>query len=158
VVAMRRLPPPDLAGVARVAEAGVRVELCDTLDVDDDYLELEASVLRATRDGTLCDEDLYPLLARFWIGRPPLGWPPDAAAVARRCAVALAGGSVEPVLRNGVPSDRTRRRAQDAVIEDLRISPPRAPRRARGQLAGAGAVARAKRRGYTLLEVAGNCF
>lgn len=58
---MKRLPAPEPAWVVCVAKAGVRVELFDTLDVDDDYLELEAAVVLTARAGTLSDEDLYPL-------------------------------------------------------------------------------------------------
>jgi hypothetical protein len=116
--------PLNPAWVARVATAGVRVGLFNTLDNDDDYLALQTSILTAARDATLSDEDLYPLLARYWIGRPPFDWPPDAAAVARRCAVALAGRPVELELDAGRPSDRTRQLAQQAVIEDLQLTPP----------------------------------
>jgi hypothetical protein len=114
---------PDPAWVARVAKAGVRVELFDTVDDDDDYRELQTSIMTAARDATLSDTDLYLLLARYWIGRPPFDWPPDAAAVARRCAVALAGLPVELELDGGRPTDRTRQLAEQAVIEDLQLSP-----------------------------------
>jgi hypothetical protein len=115
--------PLDREWVARVAKAGVRVELFNTVDNNDDYPELQTSILTAARDATLSDEDLYPLLARYWIGRPPFDWPPDAAAVARRCAVALAAGTGALELDAGRPSDRTRQLAEQAVIEDLQLTP-----------------------------------
>jgi hypothetical protein len=114
---------PDPAWVARVARSGVRVELFDTVDNDDSYHELQTSIMTAARDATLSDEDLYPLLARYWIGRPPFDWPPDAPAVARRCAVALAGRPVVLEMDGGRPSDRTRQLAEQAVIEDLQLTP-----------------------------------
>lgn len=120
---MTHPPPPDPAWVARVANAAVRIELFDTVDDPDDYLELQTSIMTAARDATLSDEDLYPLLARYWIGRPPFEWPPGAAAVARRCAVALAARPVEFELDGGRPSDRTRLLAEEAVIEDLQLTP-----------------------------------
>ena len=119
---MTHPPPPDAAWVARVAHAGVRVELFDTVDHPVDYLELQTSIMTAARDATLSDEDLYPLLARYWSGRPPFHWPPDAAAVARRCAVALAARPVELELEAGRPSDLTRQLAEEAVIEDLQLT------------------------------------
>jgi len=119
-----RLPAPDPAWAARVAGVGVRLELFDTLDDDYDYVDLEGPLLAAAREGSLSDEDLYPLLARFWLGRAPdLDWPTDAAGVARRCAVALAGRAAEIELRAGQPNDRTRRIARDAVITELGLTP-----------------------------------
>lgn len=121
---MTQLAAPDPAWAARVAGAGVRLELFDTLDDDYDYVDLEGPLLAAAREGSLSDEDLYPLLARFSIGRAPdIDWPTDAAGVARRCAVALAGRGARIELRAGQPNDRTRRIARDAVVNELRLNP-----------------------------------
>ena len=80
----------DAGWAARVAGAGVRIDLWDTDLEDHEFVLLGATILRAARQGTLSDADLYPLLVRLWNGRLPTAWPAGAPMVARRCATALA--------------------------------------------------------------------
>lgn len=115
----------DAGWMARVGDAGVRVELWDA-DLDDHGFELLSdTILDAVREATLSDDDLYPLLVRLWNGRLPLvDWPPHAPAIARRCATELATrAACEPETWTHAPTDRSLKAARDVIVADLRLTP-----------------------------------
>jgi hypothetical protein len=102
----------------------VPIDLWDT-DLDErGFVLLAEMILRATREAALSDEDLYPLLVRLWNGRPPLvAWPPEAPAIARRCAVALAAqATCELDGATYAPTDRSVKAAGEAVVAELRLT------------------------------------
>jgi hypothetical protein len=83
---MTPAPVRDAGWAARVIDAGVRLDLIERASDDDAFAQLGATIMRAVSKAELSDEDVYPLLVRFWNGRwPPARWPPHAPAVARRC-------------------------------------------------------------------------
>jgi hypothetical protein len=118
-------PPTDDSGWAdRVTAAGVRIDLWDT-DLDDyQFAILAITILHAVRESTLSDEDVYPLLVRFWTGtRPAIDWPPNAPQVARRCATVLAArGTCELDSFISAPSDESLNAAREAIIADLGLT------------------------------------
>jgi hypothetical protein len=108
----------DSDWAARVAAAGVPVQLLarelDSADAD----ALADSVLRVARDKKLCDRDLYPLLVRIWTGRQPIvDWPPHAPQVARRCAIELAVQQpCELAMSSWGPNDRSLQQARELIV------------------------------------------
>jgi hypothetical protein len=122
---MRSAAADESGWRARLAAAGVRVDLVDG-DVDDRELALlELSVLRAARESTLSDDDLYPVLARVWTGHRPIAdWPPDAPALARRCAARLTmHGRCGFDASVCVPTSKAVDAARHAIVGDLRPTP-----------------------------------
>jgi hypothetical protein len=118
-------PAGDAGWATRVAKAGVHVKLWDN-DLDDHrFALLGATILRAVRESTLSDEDLYPLLVQFWIGRPPtVDWPPEAATIVRRCATELAAhGSCELDEWVYAPTNRSLLAARNTIFGELRLAP-----------------------------------
>lgn len=119
-------PPTDDSGWAdRVTTAGVRIDLWDTDLNDYQFAMLAITILHAVRDSTLSDEDIYPLLVRFWTGtRPAIDWPPDASQVARRCATVLAAHATCKLESfTYAPSDESLNAAREAIIADLGLTP-----------------------------------
>jgi len=120
-------PPPAAADgdwVARVTEAGVRLDLWDGQFDDQEVVLLCETILRAGLESRLSDEDLYPLLVRLWSGRwPQVDWPPDAPALTRRCATKLAakGSSVVDAMLCA-PSNDSRNAAREAIVADLNLT------------------------------------
>lgn len=88
------------------------------------------SIMYAAWESTLSDADLYPLLVKFWTGRPPaVDWPPNAPAVARRCAEALASrDSCQLDVYLYGPTRESLKAALDAVVSDLGLTPRRSAR------------------------------
>jgi hypothetical protein len=114
----------DARWAARVAGAGVRIDLWGTDLKDHEFVLLGATILRAARRGTLSDADLYPLLVRLWNGRLPTAWPAGAPMVARRCATALAArAACELEGATCAPTDRSLKAAREAVVAELRLTP-----------------------------------
>lgn len=115
----------DAGWVARIATAGVPVELFDAIDDRDDFLKLQRASLRAVSEARLSDDDAYPLLTfLWWRGWPPILWPADACAVARRCAAELSGQmpfELHPVTNR--PTPESIQAARDAIVADLRLTP-----------------------------------
>lgn len=118
-------PLANAGWAARVASAGVRLDLLKRDLGSRDADVLAESILRAARDGALCDRDLYPLLVQAWIGRPPpIDWPPKAFEVARRCATALA--AQQPCdfgFSSRAPSERALQQAREAIVRELDLVP-----------------------------------
>jgi hypothetical protein len=121
-----RPPPGDDSGRrARLAQAGVPTDLADGEICGSEFDLWEVAVLRAAWESTLSDEDLYPLLVQYWTGqRPTANWPPDAPALARRCATRLAirspcgfDTSMHAPTREALDA------ARDAIIDDLHLTP-----------------------------------
>lgn len=123
--AMMAAATDDLGWAARVTEVGVSVELFDADLDDDEFARFGAAVMDAAWDSTLSDHDLYPLLVKFWIGRPPpADWPPHAPTLARRCAVALATrGGCELEAFMYAPTDQSLHEARTAIVAELRLTP-----------------------------------
>lgn len=110
--------------VARVTEAGVRIDLFEGQRDDYDWCVLVDSILSAAGSVLLCDEDLYPLLARLWTGQRRVAqWPPCAPGVVRRCATQLAADQTYEYTPWGSPTERSLRLAREAVIADLQLTP-----------------------------------
>ena len=119
-------PPTDDRGWAdRVTDAGVHIDLWDTEINDYQFAMLAITILHAVRESTLSDEDVYPLLVRFWTGaRPAIDWPPNAPKVARRCATALAArGTCKLDSFMYAPSDESLNAVREAIIADLGLTP-----------------------------------
>lgn len=115
----------DAGWVARVAAAGVPVELFAAIDDRDDFLELQRASLGAVSEARLSDDDAYSLVTfLWWRGWPPILWPADASAVARRCAAELSGQmpcELHPVTNR--PTPESIQAARDAIVADLRLMP-----------------------------------
>ena len=119
-------PPTDDSGWSgRVTAAGVRIDLWETHLDDYEFAILATTILDAVREATLSDEDVYPLLVRFWTGtRPAIDWPPNAPQLARRCATALASrGTCKLESSTYAPSDESLHAAREAIITDLGLTP-----------------------------------
>lgn len=102
----------------------MRLELFET-DLDDhEFALLEAAILHALIHASLSDEDLYPLLVRLWTWRmPPVDWPPQAAAVARRCATALAADATcELETFVYAPTDLSLQATRVAIVTELGLT------------------------------------
>lgn len=121
---MTRPPAVDNDWDARVVQAGVRVDLWDNDRDDFDFALLSDTILRASSESRLSDDDLYPLLVRLWVGGwPQVDWPPAAPALTRRCATALAakGSSVmDAMLR--APTTQALTAAREAIIAELDLT------------------------------------
>ncbi len=120
-------PTADATWTVRVAHAGVPVHLLDGGFDDDEFALLELMILRAAHDSRLSDEDLYLLMARYWVGRlPTVDWPPQAPTVARHCATALARRcACELDTFTGSPKKDRRRMARNAIVQHLELTPVR---------------------------------
>ena len=119
------LQTTDSDWAARVAAAGVPVELLARELDSADAEALADSVLRAARDEKLSDRDLYPLLVRIWTGRHPIvDWPPHAHQIARRCAIELAVQQpCELAMSSWGPNDRSLQQARELIVSDLALVP-----------------------------------
>ena len=131
----------DAAWSARVIDAGVRLDLFESADGDYAFALLGLTITRAVSEAALSDDDAYPLLVRYWNGTwPEVGWPRDAPAVARRCAMALAergGCAMERALY--VPTDASLQAARDAIIAELGLTQRDLSRR-RSRSTGSGST------------------
>lgn len=97
-------------------------------DLDDyAFALLGASILRAARDSLLSDEDLYPLLVRFWTGDwPQVDWPANASALVRRCATVLAArGTGAFDAWTFAPTVQSRDVAREVIVTELCLTPTR---------------------------------
>ena len=120
---MTQPAPPDAGWVARVAKAGVRVELFNTVDSDDYYLEFQASIVTAARTRHCPTRTCIRCWRATGSGDlPSTGHPtrPLSLGAARSLSPA---GPARFELDGGQPSDRTRQLAEEAVIEDLQLTP-----------------------------------
>jgi hypothetical protein len=119
-----RHPVRDAAWSARVVDAGVRLDLFESAEDDYAFALLGLTITRAVSEAALSDDDAYPLLVRYWNGTwPEVGWPRDAPAVARRCAMTLAergGCAMERALY--APADASLQAARDAIIAELGLT------------------------------------
>lgn len=115
----------DAGWAVRVADAGVPLELWDTDLEDHAFALLGATILRAARESRLSDADVYPLLVRYWFGRlPTVDWPPDAPALARRCASVLAKrATCEMETWMYGPTSASLQAARNGIADELRLTP-----------------------------------
>ena len=120
------MTPPaagDPGWETRVRGADVPIELFDAELDDHGFAFLERSIMRALRDQTLSDEDLYPLLVRIWTGCvATFDWPRQASHVARRCATTLAAERACELGAFSAPTDRAVQMACDAVVTELGLT------------------------------------
>ena len=64
---------------ARAVKAGVRMDLLDVETDDYAFAVFGLTIVRTVTEASLSDDDVYPLLVRYWNGDWPLvDWPPDA--------------------------------------------------------------------------------